>query len=440
MIRFGSGYTSRRKFAIVTAILLITSISNPQGFLNNSYASPLFGAPISVSSDGFSGDPRIAVSGSDVYLVWQDSSFNIAFSFSNDDGISFTLPLGTNPPTELSIDSGSFSPQIAASGTDAYVVWQNAGFVSGNISFLPISDSGITLGIETVINGDSFSSDPQVAASAGTAAVVWVDEFFNIASRTTTDGGATFTPDLLELPASLSSDGLSSSPQIAVSGSDVYLVWQAADGSIVFRVSNDNGATFTPDLLELPASLSSDFASFSPKIVASGPVAYVVWQNENGNISFNTITGIDASIGAETEISSGGLSSSPQIAVSGSDVYAVWADASSGNSDILFKTITGPIINLSGNSGNSFSPKVAAFLDEVYVTWFDATLGGFDVLLKSSANNGDSFGGLQKLNSGGIATSPQKAASAINSFVVWSQDNGFETPDDPLDIILDVFF
>src|SRR3990172_11070869 len=99
MIRFGSGYTSRRKFAIVTAILLITSISNPQGFLNNSYASPLFGVPTQVSSDGFSSNQRIAVSGSDVYLVWQDSSFNIALSFSNNDGATFTPPLGTNPPT-----------------------------------------------------------------------------------------------------------------------------------------------------------------------------------------------------------------------------------------------------------------------------------------------------------------------------------------------------
>src|SRR3990172_2822508 len=118
MIRFGSGYTSRRKFAIVTAILLITSISNPQGFLNNSYATPLFGTSVPLSADFGSSNPQIASDGTDVYVVWQNVNGNMS-----------VMPiLGGLPGTEIELnptDFGSSNPQIASDGTDVYVVWQN---------------------------------------------------------------------------------------------------------------------------------------------------------------------------------------------------------------------------------------------------------------------------------------------------------------------------
>src|SRR3972149_4579959 len=146
MIRLGSGYPSRRKFAIVTAILLITSISNPLGFLNNSYATPLFGSSVPLSSDFGSSSPQIASDGTDVFVVWQNAAGNISF-----------IPIvGGVPGIELvlSSDFAFTSPQIASDGTDVFVVWQNA---AGNISFIPIV--GGVPGIELILSSDfAFTS------------------------------------------------------------------------------------------------------------------------------------------------------------------------------------------------------------------------------------------------------------------------------------------
>ena len=51
--------------SIVTTILLISSIFNLKGTLNNSYATPLFGLSVPLSTDFGSSSPQIAASGRD---------------------------------------------------------------------------------------------------------------------------------------------------------------------------------------------------------------------------------------------------------------------------------------------------------------------------------------------------------------------------------------
>src|SRR3972149_3008932 len=110
MIRLSSGYHSRRKFALVTAILLITSISNPQGFLNNSYATPLFGTSVPLSADFGSSNPQIASDGTDVYVVWQNVNGNISYIPTSSGGQSTSIVVTSRIYFTM--------PQIAASGTD----------------------------------------------------------------------------------------------------------------------------------------------------------------------------------------------------------------------------------------------------------------------------------------------------------------------------------
>ncbi len=117
MIKICNGKRFGKIFVFATLIVLVTLISHPQAFLNNSYATPLFGTPTALSIDGFSLDPQIAVSGTDAYVVWQNEGFgfigNISFLPIADSGATIGFE------TEINNDFGSFSPQIAASGTDA---------------------------------------------------------------------------------------------------------------------------------------------------------------------------------------------------------------------------------------------------------------------------------------------------------------------------------
>src|SRR5438128_1282453 len=64
--------------------------------------------------------------------------------------------------------------------------------------------------------------------------------------------------------------------EMAVSGSNVYIVWTDGSGptssSLFFRASNDNGTTFGPLLtLAGPGTISN------PQVAVSGNHVYVVW-------------------------------------------------------------------------------------------------------------------------------------------------------------------
>src|SRR5689334_21958926 len=150
-------------------------------------------------SPGKSFVPQIAVSGSNVYLVWMSSgnnynnkigtgNSNIFFRSSTDNGTTFGNAIN------LSNDNNgtSSSPQIAVSGSNVYVVW-----VSSNSSSSSIS---------------STSSRNNYNNKIGTGKS-------NIFFRSSTDNGTTFGNAI-----NLSNDnnGTSNSPQIAVSGSNVY--------------------------------------------------------------------------------------------------------------------------------------------------------------------------------------------------------------------------
>ena len=82
--------------------------------------------PINLSNNtGDSRDPQIAASGNNVYVTWEDDDTpagnnDIFFRASNNNGTSF------GPPINLSNNTGfSFDPQIAASGNNVYVTWED---------------------------------------------------------------------------------------------------------------------------------------------------------------------------------------------------------------------------------------------------------------------------------------------------------------------------
>src|SRR5437870_5662778 len=85
-----------------------------------------FGAPINLSGTAdWSGLPQIAASGSNVYVAWTEGasqlgSGEIFFKASNDGGLTFTAPQNLSSNV-----TDSSWPQIAVSGSNVYVVWQD---------------------------------------------------------------------------------------------------------------------------------------------------------------------------------------------------------------------------------------------------------------------------------------------------------------------------
>ncbi|MEM3085490.1 MAG: hypothetical protein QXP61_10465, partial [Nitrososphaerales archaeon] len=147
----------------------------------------------------------------------------------------------------------------------------------------------------------------------------------------------------------------SNGQQVAVSGSNVYVVWRD-NNEILFRASNNNGATFGPTI-----NLSNNVGvSQNAQIAAAGNNVYVLWQDDtpgNFDIFFRASNDNGANFGSVINLSSdsgrsGGLLGHLAIAAAGSNVYAAWQDDDQGltNFDILFRA--------SNNNGASFDSAI----------------------------------------------------------------------------------
>ena len=105
-------------------------------------------------SDSF--EPKINVSGNSVHVIWTElqallTGHDIFFRRSTDDGDSF------GPIINLSDNSGNSTvPEMSTSGTDVYVVWQDTDPGNNEIFFR-----------RSTVNGDNFDATQNISDSAG---------------------------------------------------------------------------------------------------------------------------------------------------------------------------------------------------------------------------------------------------------------------------------
>jgi hypothetical protein len=322
-----------------------------------------WGAKVNLSLNGKAGDAHLAASGNNVYVVYTDSGSgrgDIFFRRSTDGGATW------KPGVNLSNNfAQSNSPDVAASGSNVYVVWSNWGGAGEyEIFFKRSLDSGTTWKANVNISKNpTRSSEPQIAASGSNVYVAWPDGFcFNktencdILFSRSANSGAAWTP-----AKNLSNtDEISILQQFAVSGNNVYLVWvdklvvvsspdDLGEGDIFFRRSLDGGATWKPvvNLSNNPGD------SQSPQIAVAGSNVYTVWGQKDADDSssdsfFRRSADGGATWKAKVNLSKTGDAGCPDIASSGSNVYAAWNDVTLGSSGIFFQ--------LSTNNGANWEP------------------------------------------------------------------------------------
>jgi hypothetical protein len=190
----------------------------------------------------------IAVFGNDVHVVWSDGTagnFEILYRKSTDGGATFssTINLSNN-------DGDSGRPAIAVSGNNVYVVWNDDSAGNREIFYRKSTDGGATFGnIVNLSNSPGSSNSPSIAVSNNDVHVVWSDVVLSprdvdIRYKKSTDGGASFSSVQI-----LNDDFQDSgNPDIAISGDNVYIVWgedlPAEPPEIFYRRSTDGGTTF----------------------------------------------------------------------------------------------------------------------------------------------------------------------------------------------------
>ena len=175
-----------------------------------------------------------------MYVTWSDSTSgnrDIFFAVSNNNGTSFGTPINISNNTGDSF----FSPQIAAIGNNVYVTWRDNTPGNFDIFFVASTNNGTSFGIPlNVSNSTGNTGVPQITVLGNNVYVTWDDDGtpgnFDIFFAASTNNGTSFGT-----PINISNNiGISVLPQIATSGSKVYVVWldDTPGNSDIFVITN----------------------------------------------------------------------------------------------------------------------------------------------------------------------------------------------------------
>jgi len=304
------------------------------------------------SNDSVSLEPAVAISGSNVHVVWhdlRDGNLEIYYKRSTDSGVNWGADVRLTNDTIKSV-----YPGLEASGLDVYVVWYV--HVNNDNTYHQIfckysNDGGIIWGNETPITNDTVRSGfPSVTVSGSNVHIVWVDQPVGspgeIYYKRSTDGGTNWGTI-----TRLTNNSSCFLPTSALSDSNLYIVWvDLRDGNyeIYFKHSADEGLTWGPDIRLTNAAGNSLY----PTAVASASGVHIAWHDDrNGNAEIFYMYSMDEGLSWSSDTllvnNSATMSEFPSLAVSGSMVHIIWSDKRDGpNGEIYYKR--NPIGNFIG--------------------------------------------------------------------------------------------
>ena len=392
--------------------------------------------------------PAITSNGDIIYIVWADSTNGnqeIYLVRSGDGGLSFSAALNISETADPSTN-----PKIAVSGTSLYIVWEE--FLTdrkeSDIFFRKAEDNagGFTwsdsqnLSLSAPICGPNQvgtdpcpSQFPAIAADGDTVLVAWTEAQNYVLKDITTgstgkdfslvngdislvgslDQGVNFnilgtSPIILSNQNSLKFPTPSASPTLAAQEGIFYIAWTVfihpnldqADSKIFFRSFDSTTSIFTPPIGSLETILSEPVSGPAGASLAAEEVnSYLVFEGTPASASGCT-PGSDIFFSKSTDdfvtssappvniSNSKCRASGGEISVSGNHIYIVWEDNSPGLNGILFrKSSDGGVIFLDAekltNTGSSVAaPAISATATNLFSAWEDALLGNLEVFFR----------------------------------------------------------
>lgn len=343
------------------------------------------------NNSGESMAAQVAVSGSKVYVVWHDSTpgnNEIYFDKSTDGGA--TWPAAQR----LTNNAGSSeAPRIAVSGSNVYVVWWDTTPGNVEIYFKKSADGGVTWqAAQKLTNNTGSSYSPRIAVSGSKIYVVWWDNTpgnYEIFFKKSTDGGATWQA----AQRLTNTAGDSQFPRMAINGSNIYVVWSdntSGSFDVFFRRSSNGGATW-----QAAQNLSNNAGSSRDAVIAvSGSNVYIAWDDNTPGkfrIYFRKSANRGATWQAAEPLTEDSIDSlAPDVAAKNSKIYLVWEAGIEGNCELFFKKSTNggaawkSAQRLTHNAGSSYYPLLALGSSKIYLVWNDNTPGNFEVYLMYS--------------------------------------------------------
>lgn len=231
---------------------------------------------------------HVAAAGSNVYVVWEDTrngNEDIYLNYSNNNGTSWQ-----SSDIRLDTDTAgayrSQYPKVAASGSNVYVVWRDNRNGYTDIYLNYSNDAGHTwqasdIRLDTDTAGASYSYDPVVAATGNKVYVIWRDErqgsfsAMNIFLNYSHDSGANW------LASDKRIDHSNVDPyelNLYAEGDNVYVCWDEHGGSyidIFFTRSTNSGVTWQDSDTRINNTSLGDCGT--PRMAVNGNHVHITW-------------------------------------------------------------------------------------------------------------------------------------------------------------------
>jgi hypothetical protein len=366
--------------------------------------------------------PDITASGRNIHVVWSDDTpgnLEIYYRRSTTNGSTWDMK------RRLTKNAGdAYGPSIAVSGSNIYVVWMDNTRGNYEIYYKHSTDNGVTWGkTKRLTKNAGLSGFPSISVSGVNIHVVWSDDtpgHHEIYYKRSTNNGVSW-----EKTKRLTRNaGVSYVPSIAVSGGNIHVVWSdetPGNYDIYYRCSTDNGTTWSKQKHLTKNAGDSDV----PAMALFGNSVHVVWSDStpvNQEIYYKRSTNNGVSWEKTKRLTrNAGNSFVPAMAVSGSKIHIVWFDDTPGNGEIYYKrskdngATWGVKKRLSYNAGESFVPSIAVSWRNIHVVWGDDTSGNWEIYYRQSTDSGTTWGKEKHLtDNAGFSSSQAITASSSN--------------------------
>jgi hypothetical protein len=316
------------------------------------------------------GHPKVAVSGSDVSVVWHvhpaaPAEDFILFSTSPAGGATGTFSAPVEIASRIVVTSGnplgeySTTPSLAVDGDRIHVAWSDERLVAEcgrevpEIHLASSADRGTTwsapLRVSTPDCRSSWTS--AIAAANGYVHVAWTDERHDPVDcglnpghpcreeeyyrRVGDDGTVPADPEMRLTADAPGSEAESWGPSILVARGVVHLVWYdragGGDFQVHYRRSDDEGASWPagPQVIGRPAA---GCRSACATVAGGAPDVHVAWFEMCGDTtstirhSYSLDRGATWSPVSDVTSGTGILAVHPHIAVGGGAAHVVWSE------------------------------------------------------------------------------------------------------------------
>ena len=338
--------------------------------------------------------PQTAASKNNVYVVWSestqsstDNNYDIYFKASSDGGKTFgrTINLSDNP-------SFSEHPQIAAVENNVYVVWTDNTSGHKEVLFRMSTNQGKAFGkVLTISDENTNAYHPEITASGTNVFVIWnnldADKGNHILLRHSIDGGSIFDSKM-EIGVGVKD----SFPKVAADDSNFFVVWDVKGYDNNTKVMYKNGQDNNASLDDKTVDLNQGKNGGEPQILSKGNHILVSWTSNSGKegneLSLVKSDDFGLSFGNITKVSNGSKSSNVETVMVDNNLFVVWQESVHDAEEILLKKSTdrgitfSQTVDLSNNDGISECPSIAVTEGKLHIVWQDKSAGNNEVFYK----------------------------------------------------------